>query len=118
MSETTVESFCFPAITRKKLAAAVDGGRLTSDGRVILRAAIERRIGIAQRLAALTPTLAGAATASTVAKIPINTLFVPATDDADITSCTIYLYADGVNCASSAASAPGRWNSPPAASAS
>lgn len=53
MSKTTVEPFCFPAIGRKKLTAAFDGGRLTSDGGVMLLAAIERRIGIAQRLAAL-----------------------------------------------------------------
>jgi hypothetical protein len=51
----------------------------------------------AGRVATLGETLASVATASTLAKIPINTLFVPASDDADITSCTIYLYADGVN---------------------
>lgn len=53
MSESSVESFLFPAVGGKKLAAAFDGGRLTSDGGVMLLAAVERRIGIAQRLAAL-----------------------------------------------------------------
>ena len=53
MHDDTIEPFCFPAVGRKKLAAAFDGGRLTSDGGVMLVAAAERRIGIAQRLAGL-----------------------------------------------------------------
>ena len=53
MSEATPELFSFPAISRKKVIAAFDGGRLTSDGGVMLLAAVERRIGIADRLAAL-----------------------------------------------------------------
>jgi hypothetical protein len=53
MSEDTIEPFGFPAIARKKLTAAFDGGRLTSDGGVMLLAAAERRMGIADRLATL-----------------------------------------------------------------
>ena len=53
MSVDTIEPFGFPAIQRKKLTAAFDGGRLTSDGGVLLLAAAERRIGIAERLARL-----------------------------------------------------------------
>ena len=53
MHDDTIEPFCFPAVGRKKLAAAFDGGRLTSDGGVMLVAAAERRIGIAHRLAGL-----------------------------------------------------------------
>ena len=53
MSEFSAESFSFPAVGRKKLTAAFDGGRLTSDGGVMLLAAVERRMGIADRLAAL-----------------------------------------------------------------
>jgi hypothetical protein len=53
MLDNTVAPFSFPAIGRKKLTAAFDGGRLTSNGGVILLAAAERRIGIADRLAAL-----------------------------------------------------------------
>ena len=53
MSDDTIEPFWFPAVGRKKLTAAFDGGRLTSDGGVMLLAAAERRIGIAQRLASL-----------------------------------------------------------------
>jgi hypothetical protein len=53
MQEDTTERFAFPAIGRKKLTAAFDGGRLTSDGGVMLLAAAERRIGIAQTLAPL-----------------------------------------------------------------
>lgn len=55
MSEDTIEPFGFPAIDRKKVVAAFDGGRLTSDGGVMLLAAAERRLGIADRLASLIP---------------------------------------------------------------
>ena len=44
--------FAFPAVHRKKVAAAFDGGRLTSDGGVQLLAQAERQIGIWERLAA------------------------------------------------------------------
>ena len=48
------EPFWFPAVGRKKVTAAFDGGRLTSDGGArMLLAAAERRIGIAHRLAGL-----------------------------------------------------------------
>jgi hypothetical protein len=53
MSKDTIEPFGFPAVGRKKLIAAFDGGRLTSDGGVMLLAAAERRIGIAATLAPL-----------------------------------------------------------------
>jgi hypothetical protein len=53
MSDDTVVPFSFPAVGRKKLTVAFDGGRLTSDGGVMLLAAAERRIGLAERLAAL-----------------------------------------------------------------
>lgn len=42
--------FSFPAICRKKMTAAFDGGRLTSDGGVLLLAQVERQLGIAERL--------------------------------------------------------------------
>jgi hypothetical protein len=51
MPETTTERFGFPAIRRKKITAAFDGGRLTSDGGVLLLAAVERDLGIAERFA-------------------------------------------------------------------
>jgi Transposase DDE domain group 1 len=53
MSDDTIELFGFPAVGRKKLTAAFDGGRITSDGGVMLLAAAERRIGIAASLAPL-----------------------------------------------------------------
>jgi len=53
MSDDTVAPFLFTAIGRKKIAAAFDGGRLTSDGGVMLLAAAERRLGIADHLAGL-----------------------------------------------------------------
>jgi Transposase DDE domain group 1 len=53
MSDDTIEPFSFPAVGRKKVTAAFDGGRITSDGGVMLLAAAERRIGIAQMLALL-----------------------------------------------------------------
>jgi hypothetical protein len=53
MSNTTTETFGFPAVGRKKVTAAFDGGRLTSDGGVLLLAAVERDLGIAERFAGL-----------------------------------------------------------------
>src|SRR3954469_16635345 len=53
MHDDTTEPFWFPAIGRKQVTSAFDGGRLTSDGGVMLLAAAERRIGIAERLAGL-----------------------------------------------------------------
>src|SRR3712207_4397123 len=55
MDDDTTEPFGFPAIGRKKLTAAFDGGRLTSDGGVMLLAAAERRLGLIDTLAALFP---------------------------------------------------------------
>jgi len=53
MFDDTVAPFLFPAISRKKVTAAFDGGRMTSDGGVMLLAAAERRLGVAGRLARL-----------------------------------------------------------------
>ena len=53
MSDDTLRPFSFPAICRKKVTAGFDGGRLTSDGGVLLLAAAERRLCIAERLARL-----------------------------------------------------------------
>jgi len=44
--------FSFPAVGRKKVTAAFDGGRLTSDGGVLLLAQAEREMAICGRLAA------------------------------------------------------------------
>ena len=53
MSDDTAAPFLFPAVSRKKVTAAFDGGRITSDGGVMLLAAAERRLGLAERLASL-----------------------------------------------------------------
>jgi Transposase DDE domain group 1 len=53
MSDDTIEAFGFPAVGRKKVVAAFDGGRISTDGGVMLLAAAERRIGIAATLASL-----------------------------------------------------------------
>jgi hypothetical protein len=47
--------FAFPAVDRKKITAAFDGGRLSSDGGVMLLSQAERRLGLAERLAAVIP---------------------------------------------------------------
>jgi len=47
--------FELPAVARKKVSAAFDGGRLTSDGGVMLLAQAERRLGIAEQLARVIP---------------------------------------------------------------
>src|ERR1700745_4367428 len=53
MLKDSLLPFNFPAVERKKVTAAFDGGRLTSDGGVMLLAAAERALGIAGRLAPL-----------------------------------------------------------------
>src|SRR5277367_5806591 len=55
MSEDALLPFHFPAVDRKKVIAAFDGGRITSDGGVLLLAQAERRLGVAQKLADLIP---------------------------------------------------------------
>ncbi len=53
MTDDTVLPFSLPAIARKKITAAFDGGRITSDGGVMLLAAAERRLQLAKKLAAV-----------------------------------------------------------------
>ena len=53
MCDDTLLPFSFPAVDRKKVTAAFDGGRITSAGGVMLLAVAERRMGIAERLAPL-----------------------------------------------------------------
>jgi hypothetical protein len=51
MDDDTMLPFALPAVERKKLVAAFDGGRLTSDGGVVLLSLAERRLNLAERLA-------------------------------------------------------------------
>ena len=53
MLEDNLLPFNFPAVERKKVTAAFDGGRITSDGGVLLLAQVEKSVGIADRLALL-----------------------------------------------------------------
>ena len=53
MLEDTLLAFSLPSVRRKKVTAAFDGGRMTSDGGVMLLASIETSLGIAARLASL-----------------------------------------------------------------
>lgn len=55
MTDDTPLPFSFPSAGRKKVTAAFDGGRITSDGGVMLLAEAERRLGIAGKLAAAIP---------------------------------------------------------------
>ena len=55
MSDDIPLPFELPAVARKKLSAAFDGGRITSDGGVMLLAQAERRLGIADKLARVIP---------------------------------------------------------------
>ena len=55
MTNDTIPLFAFPAIEGKKVTAAFDGGRLSSDGGVMLLSMAERRLGVAQRLARCIP---------------------------------------------------------------
>ncbi len=53
MLEDRLLPFSFAAVGRKKITAAFDGGRMTSDGGVTLLAAVEKELGLADRLAPL-----------------------------------------------------------------
>src|SRR3954465_11656220 len=55
MTDDNLLPFCFPAVCRKKITAAFDGGRISSDGGVMLLAQADRRLGIAERLAQAIP---------------------------------------------------------------
>src|SRR5260221_6960145 len=51
MTDDTILPFSFPAVHAKKVTAAFDGGRLSSNGGVMLLAVAERRLGLAGNLA-------------------------------------------------------------------
>ncbi|HEX4096618.1 MAG TPA: IS1380 family transposase [Caulobacteraceae bacterium] len=53
MDDDTGLLFDLPSVGRKKVSAAFDGGRITSDGGVALLALADRRIGIVDRIARL-----------------------------------------------------------------
>ena len=55
MTDDTILPFSFPAVRAKKLTAAFDGGRPTSNGGVMLLAMAERRLGLADNLARVFP---------------------------------------------------------------
>src|SRR3954466_14374689 len=55
MTDDNLLPFCFPAACRKKITAAFDGGRISSDGGVMLLAQADRRLSIAERLAQAIP---------------------------------------------------------------
>jgi hypothetical protein len=52
MIDDSLLPFSLPSVARKKITAAFDGGRISSDGGVTLLGLAERRLGIAKRLAA------------------------------------------------------------------
>jgi len=58
MAEATGILPGLPAVAGKPVHFGFDGGRLTSDGGVLLLAAIEQRLKIAERLAAASRTRA------------------------------------------------------------
>jgi len=53
MTEDSFLRFSFPAVDSKKITAAFDGGRITSDAGVVLLGQAERRHGLADKLAAV-----------------------------------------------------------------
>lgn len=53
MTDDTGLPFDLPSVSRKKVSAAFDGGRITSDGGVMLLAQADKRLGLIDRLATL-----------------------------------------------------------------
>jgi hypothetical protein len=52
MEEGTLLPFAFPAVARKKVSAAFDGGMLSSDGGVLVLGNVEKWLGLAHRMSA------------------------------------------------------------------
>src|SRR5258707_14113390 len=52
MEEDTLLPFELPAVARKKVSVSFDGGLMSSDAGVLLLREVERRLGLAARLAA------------------------------------------------------------------
>jgi hypothetical protein len=55
MDENSPLPFDLPAVCRKQVSVAFDGGMLSADGGVLLLREVERKLGIADRLAACLP---------------------------------------------------------------
>src|SRR5258707_12520762 len=55
MTDDTILPFSFPAVEAKKVTAAFDGGRLTSNWGVMILAMAERRLGLADNSARMFP---------------------------------------------------------------
>ena len=53
--DTPALPFSLPSISGKKITAAFDGGRISSDGGVLLLAGADKRLGLIDTLAALVP---------------------------------------------------------------
>jgi Transposase DDE domain group 1 len=53
--DDTLLPFALPSICQKKVTAAFDGGRISSDGGVLLLAGADRRLGLIDTLAAIVP---------------------------------------------------------------
>ncbi len=53
--DDTMLPFSLPAIGKKKVTAAFDGGQISSHGGVLLLAAADKRLGLIDALAALIP---------------------------------------------------------------
>lgn len=55
MSNDSLLPFALPAVQRKKVTAAFDGGRISSDGGAVLLAGADRQLGLCARLASVIP---------------------------------------------------------------
>jgi hypothetical protein len=53
--DDTLLPFSLPSLCKKKIAAAFDGGLISSDGGVLLLAAADKRLGLIDTLAAIIP---------------------------------------------------------------
>ena len=58
MTDDAIRRFAFPAVQGKKVTAAFDGGRMSSDGGVMLLSMAERRLGVCRASGAAFPIAA------------------------------------------------------------
>jgi hypothetical protein len=90
MTNSNLLPFSFPAVGRKAVTAAFDGGRLTSDGGMMLLSMAERRLVIvsAQRFCCIKATFADACGDSTsMTAMEFCCRRKPAADDTTSIAC-------------------------------
>jgi hypothetical protein len=107
MIDDTILPFWFPAVQAKKVTAAFDDGRLTSNRGVMVLAMAERRLGLADNLALGPAAAAARPSESRPAARPLEApLDVPS---APAGGSVWLMFGDGATCRGRRCGREGRW---------